>query len=194
MYTSIRNYLFPRLFIIVPLLLPLAAEAQSTGERVQIHWTDMVDAQVMEGNTLTKTAGCAGCLAGARSQQSLDAGDVYVSFTIPDVSKLHWVGLTNDPTRLDDEVLDFAIRVQSGNAEIRENGAYQGDTQVSNGDRFRIAVENGTVKYYRNDVHFHTSSKPVEYPLYLGALLADEGAAVADATAVPSGGRGVALQ
>lgn len=190
MKRNFPNSLSACLFIVIPLFAPAATGAEAP---VPITWTQMVDAEVMEGNTLVKTGGCAGCLAGARSEQSLDSGEVYVEFTIPDVSKLHWVGFTNDPTRLDDEVLDHAIRIQSGNAEIRENGAYQGDTQVANGDRFRIAIENGMVTYYRNDTHFHTSSTPVEYPLYLGALLADEGAAVANAIAIPTG-RDVAQQ
>src|SRR5690606_11456702 len=125
----------------------------------------------------------------------LDEGNVYVEFRIPDVSKLLWVGLTNERDNIEDENLDFAIRIQGGTVEVRENGEYRASAQAANEDLFRISVENGRVSYYRNGETFHTSDRQAEYPLFLATTLADSGAAVANAIAVRfPGGTGIALQ
>src|SRR5262249_23023739 len=57
-------------------------------------------------------------------------------------------------------------------AEIRENNNYRGETIYSTGTVFRIAVEGGVVKYYKDGSLFYTSSKVPAYPLVVDTSFA----------------------
>jgi hypothetical protein len=53
--------------------------------------------------------------------------------------------------------LSYALRLQGGTVEVREFGAYKSETSFGAGDRLRISVESGTVKYSKNGAVFFTS-------------------------------------
>jgi hypothetical protein len=57
---------------------------------------------------------------------------------------------------------------------IFENGTWVGGAQVSTyvvGDVFRVAVESGVVKYYKNGTLLYTSSVAPSYPLIVDTSL-----------------------
>ena len=91
------------------------------------------------------------------------------------------MGLSHDTadTRLTD--VDFAIRLGPGYAEVRENNVYRADTPLAAGDRFKVAVEGGVVKYYQNGTLFYTSTVAPTYPLLVDTSLLSAGATVTDA-------------
>jgi hypothetical protein len=156
----------------------LTGSAPTSGSVV---WTSLVNATA-SGGSLQKTSGCDGCDdAGAVSQQQIASGDGAVLFTATETDKIRYVGLShgNTDTRLAD--IDFALRLGSGYAEVRENNIYRSDTPLAAGDRFKVAVEGGVVKYYKNGVLFYTSTVSPVYPLLVDSSLLSTGATVTDA-------------
>ena len=140
-------------------------------------WTDLANATV-DAHSLTKTGGCDPCDdSGATSRQGILNGYGYVEFSAPEPGPAYYIGLSsrNIGTNLDG--IDFAIGFGTG-AEVLERGLYQTDTSVAAGDVFRIAVEFGEVKYYKNGVRFHTSTVPPTHPLFVDASLVSSGSAV----------------
>jgi hypothetical protein len=70
-----------------------------------------------------------------------------------------------------------------GSFHIYEAGAYRGMFgSYSASDRFRVAVEDGVVRYRRNGVAFYESlTPPPPYPLVLDASLNAVGSTVGNA-------------
>ena len=181
---------------VVVLLVVLAAEY--SGNRVAansaVAWTELVNVAV-SGDVLQKTSGCDGCFdAGARSAQQITAGDGYVEFTIAATSTLFIAGLSHDNTGTSYAEIDFAFRFNgAGSADVLENGIYiGGDTSYAVGDRFRVAVVDGSVRFSRNGSVLLQRSTAVTYPLLLDIAVASLGSAVRDAiiTSIAPGGSG----
>jgi hypothetical protein len=152
------------------------------GTGSSVVWTSLVNATA-SGGSLQKSGGCDGCDdAGAISQQQIASGNGAVSFTATETDKIRYVGLShgNTDTHLVD--VDFAIRLGGGYAEVRENNVYRTDTPLVAGDRFKVAVEGGAVKYYKNGVLFYTSTVTPVYPLLVDTSLLSAGATVTNAT------------
>ncbi len=153
----------------------------SGGSPQNVVWTSVVNATAT-GNSLQKTSGCGGCAdAGALSQQQIASGNGYVQFTATETTMLRFVGLSRGATGTDASSIVFAIRLQSGNAEVRESGSYRTETTCADGDVFRVAIESGVVKYYKNGAIFYTSATAPVYPLQADASLFDLGATVGNA-------------
>ncbi|MFL6259031.1 MAG: hypothetical protein ACJ76Y_04905 [Thermoanaerobaculia bacterium] len=147
-----------------------------------VTWTSLVNATA-SGGSLQKSGGCDGCAdAGAISQQQIASGDGAVSFTATETSTIRYVGLSHGNTDTGVADIDFAIRLGPGYAEVRENNVYRADTPIAAGDRFKVAVEGGVVKYYKNGVLFYTSTVAPTYPLLVDTSLLGAGATVTNAT------------
>ncbi|PYO59002.1 MAG: hypothetical protein DMD83_01065, partial [Candidatus Rokuibacteriota bacterium] len=165
------------------------------GAGQRIVWTDLVNATATD-NSVQKTGGCDGCYdAGAVSQQRITSPGGYaeVNFTAIETTLLRVAGLTHaflDPTP---QNIDFGIHLQSGFAEVRENGVYRADTTFVTGDVLRINVQSGVVHYLKNGDVFYTSSAAPSFPLFLAAALADLGATITDATTAGSSRLGCVL-
>lgn len=161
------------------------------GNPVNLTWTNVSNVTV-NGNTLTATS--SGQDAGAQSNETL-SGDGFIEFTAVETDKMRAIGLdSQDNSGNTFQGIDFAIVLRQAAtpgapavAEIRENGEYISDVQYNAGDRFRIAVENGVVKYY------HTTNgeeRPIpardtavaSYPLHVDAALYDQNATLAEVT------------
>ena len=154
----------------------------SSGGGGGVVWTSLVNATA-SGGSLQKSGGCDGCDdAGAISQQQIASGDGAVTFTATETNTIRYVGLShgNTDTRLTD--IDFALRIGQGYAEVRENNVYRSDTPLAAGDTFKVAVEGGVVKYYKNGVVFYTSTVAPTYPLLVDTSLLSAGATVTNAT------------
>jgi hypothetical protein len=126
-----------------------------------------------------KSGGCGGCPdAGAISAQSIASGDGYVEFTVPESGTLRFIGLSSGNGGTDPSEIRFALRLQGGNAEVRESGAYRTETPIAANDVLRIAYAGGTVQYSKNGGVFYTSGSTPSYPAIVDTTLFDENATV----------------
>ncbi len=143
----------------------------------EIRWVSAINCAV-KGGALEKSSGRDGVLdASAKSEQVIISGDALVEFTVMDAAKVLFFGLARSPSGADATAIDFAIKLTaSGAAEIRELNLYAGETRYSPGDVFRIAIEKGAVKYYKNGALIHTSLQPPAYPLAASVALGSAGA------------------
>ena len=110
------------------------------------------------GATLTKVGGCSGCPDGSAVSNQQVSGNGVLQFSTDDSSSLRFVGLGSGGIGTTPGSVEFAIRLQSGTAEVRESGAYKSDTKFAAGDTFTIAVTNGKVTYAKNGTVFYTSA------------------------------------
>ncbi|HEY3028431.1 MAG TPA: hypothetical protein VGJ55_19945 [Pyrinomonadaceae bacterium] len=144
-------------------------------------WVNLVNTTAT-GNTLQKTSG--EWDAGAISQQQIGASGGYVEFSVSANHRMQ-VGLSNDTSAsVDYTQLKYAFNFwgTNGDFDIREgwsNWYSPGTCQV--GDVFRIAVESGVVKYYKNGQLLRTSTVAPTYPLVLDTALTTMGATVQNA-------------
>ena len=59
----------------------------------------------------------------------------------------------------------------NGEAAIFELGVYRTEVLYTSGDVFRIAIEGGVVRYYKNELLFYTSLVRPIYPLITSAWI-----------------------
>jgi hypothetical protein len=157
---------------------PAPAPTTAGGSASPVSWTDVVNASTM-GNSLMKAGGCGGCPdAGAVSSQSIGSGDGYVEFTIPEAGTLRFIGLSTGNSGTDPGEIKFAMRLQNGNVEVRESGAYRTETSFAANDVMRIAYAGGTVQYSKNGSVFYTSGSGPAYPAIVDTTLFDDSATV----------------
>ncbi|MDD1679225.1 MAG: Ig-like domain-containing protein, partial [Methanomicrobiales archaeon] len=135
-------------------------------------WINLVNVTA-NGNSLQKTSGCDGCQdAGATSQQQIASGDGFVEFTASETTTQRLIGLSHNNVDTTTADIDFAIQLWAdGGIDIRENGVYRTQGTYATGDVFRIAVESGIVKYYKNGALLYTSALAPSYPLLVDASL-----------------------
>ncbi|MFL5600552.1 MAG: RHS repeat-associated core domain-containing protein, partial [Gemmatimonadaceae bacterium] len=129
----------------------------------------------ISGNTLTKT-GAAGWNAGAVSTQTITSGDGYVEFTATETNLARMCGLGNGDSGQNYTDIEFAIQLTASDGTngvwIFESGTLRGNFGTySSGDKFRVAVESGVVKYKKNGTVFFTSSVTPTYPLLVDTSL-----------------------
>jgi hypothetical protein len=152
-----------------PAPAPIAAGA--------VQWVSLINVGV-SGTELVKTGGCGGCPdASAVSEQQI-VGNGTLEFVATDSRSLVFVGLGPGGIGTGPGDLHFAIRLQAGTAEVRELGGYRSEVAFNAGDAFRIAVEDGVVRYLKNGTAFHTSAAPANAPMRLHVVLFDANAAI----------------
>lgn len=142
-------------------------------------WTSLVKT-VAAGSALTKAAGCAGCFdAGAVSQQQIGATGS-VSFT-PAAGHRQIVGLGRDTTASTSYAIDYGFSFwEGGTFEIREANLYRDEGTYCATDVFKVAVEAGVVKYYKNDALVYTSKVIATGPLVVDTSMSSVGATVSN--------------
>ncbi len=147
-----------------------------------VAWTSLVNLTAT-GGSLQKTGGCDGCEdATTFSQQQLASGaSGYLEFTATETNTLRTAGLAQAGSGTGYANMGFAIRLQSGSAEVREKGVYKADTTFVSGDVFRIAVGAGIVNYYKNGTVFYTSTTAPTYPLQASVSINSLGGTVTNA-------------
>jgi hypothetical protein len=152
------------------------------GSTQSVVWTGVVNCATA-GSALQKNEGRDDSPdAGAVSQQRLTSGNGYLEFTAAETNKTRYCGLARNPSGTDYAAIDFAIKLFSpGIAEVRENNAYKAETSFRSGDVFRISVEGGVVKYYKNGSAFYTSARQPSYPLMADASIINLGGTVGGA-------------
>jgi hypothetical protein len=165
-----------------------------TGSLQNVVWTNAVNCTV-NGNNLKKVSGYGDTSdAGARSQQVLASGNGYVEFTSSENNTTKFVGFARNANGTQFEGIDFSIKLTDyGVAEVRESNVYKSEVTYRGGDVFRVAVEGGAVKYYKNGQVFYTSSKAPSYPLIVDASLIVLNATVGNAVIAATSGGALAM-
>lgn len=150
-----------------------------------VNWQNIVGLSII-GNTLTKIVdGNNWGNAGASSIQYLPLDtDGYVTSVVgDDINKNRMFGLSHgDSSQFHDDI-DFSILLNNnGMARILENGIFtpNGGVSYKEGDILKVGVEDGVVKYYKNDSSFYTSTKKPVYPLLVDTALEFIGATLKD--------------
>jgi hypothetical protein len=147
-------------------------------------WTDVAGAIPPIDNNLTKNVADGWGNSGAISTRFLPSGDGYFEF-VANPNTGYWMcGLTAHHLNHNYPDIDFGFYIPGGEAiRIYEAGVQKYVSTVSVGvnDHFKVAIEGGTVKYYRNGGLFYTSSVPPGYPLQADATLWSNGSTVSNA-------------
>jgi hypothetical protein len=144
-------------------------------------WKNAVNVAV-SGNSLTRT-GAPGWNAGASSTKQL-SGNGYVEFTAGPAGSHRILGLGNGDTgqSYSDVAFGFLL-ADTGVLTIYESGNFRGYFGTySPADRLRVAVESGSVRYYRNGVLLHTSASSPTFPLLVDSSLYETGAPLNNVT------------
>jgi hypothetical protein len=163
--------------------------------RQNVTWTNTVNCTV-SGSNLQKTSGRSDGSydAGGLSQQSIVSGDGYLEFTVGETTTTRFCGLARNGSLTDYSLIDFGFKLtDTGIAEVRENFIYQAETTYVSGDVFRIAIEGGVVKYYKNGVRLFTSGRAPSYPLKADATFTHLGSTINNAAIAATSGGALAL-
>jgi hypothetical protein len=146
-----------------------------------VSWMHTVNA-TPTGNTLEKTAGCGTCAdAGAVSQQEIPSADGSIDF-VPSSTHRFAVGLNTDRGATTSTTMTYTFNFWADTTwDIRETGTYRTGGGFVAGDVFKIAIESGVVKYYRNGTVVYTSTVPPTYPLGFDTSLLHMGSRVTNA-------------
>ncbi|HET7290920.1 MAG TPA: Calx-beta domain-containing protein, partial [Vicinamibacteria bacterium] len=165
----------------------LIADAQGIGTIVDDEgaveeaavWTNVVGATA-SGASLTKTT-AAGWTSGAVSTRLITSGDGYVECAATGLSWRGW-GLGNGDSNQSYTDIEFGIVLSdTGVVKVFEGGTHRGDFgSYASGNRLRVAVEGGVVKYSRNGTVFYTSGLVPSYPLRLDTSLFTTGSMIND--------------
>ncbi|HXU08250.1 MAG TPA: PQQ-binding-like beta-propeller repeat protein [Blastocatellia bacterium] len=157
--------------LIASVVLAPNTSGQVGGAQPQnVIWTNVTNC-TLTGNSLRKSAGRSDSAdAGARSEQSVTSGDAYFEFTAGESSDVLFCGFSHTASGTGYSEIDFAVKLtEIGVAEVRENNVYLAETTYRAGDVFRVAVQAGSVRYYKNGGLFYSSAKPPAYPLFADA-------------------------
>src|SRR5262249_51481565 len=144
-------------------------------------WTNVVGAST-SGNSITKTTTADAWDAGGASVNVLRDGSGYVEFTA-DTNGYRMAGLGHGDTNQDYTDVDYGILVGANqDLYVFESGNYRGYFgSYAAGDRFRVEVRYGVVRYRKNGVVFYTSTVAPQYPLRVDTSLRSQGGTISDA-------------
>ncbi len=137
-----------------------------------VTWTNTVGVAV-NGNSIGKSAVEGWGNAGAVSTQAIATGDGYADFTADGLG-YGMFGLSHGDTDQSYQDIDYALYIELGPNTIYvfENGVNKGVVGTYTwGDRFRVAVEGGVVKYRKNGTRLYTSAVAPTFPLLVDTSL-----------------------
>ena len=148
-----------------------------------VQWTNAVNVTVSSNSITKQSGGVAIWNAGAVSSQTITAGDGYVEFTVLETNKNRMCGLSNGDSNQDYADIDFAwYAYDDGTLYVFEGGVNRGSFgRFTTGDRLRVAVEGGVVKYRKNGALLYTSATTPMYPLLVDTAFSAIGATVSNA-------------
>ncbi len=138
-----------------------------------VTWTNVSSTIQVTANSIQKTSGTNEWDAGAVSTQTIASGNGYVEFTPGETGTWRMCGLGNGDTGGYYADIEYAFFIYSGGGlSIYESGNDRGSFgSYAAGDRLKVAVENGVVKYYRNGTLLYTSTVAPQYPLLVDTSL-----------------------
>jgi hypothetical protein len=148
-----------------------------------VQWANMVGV-APDGATLEKTAATAWGNGGASSTRALASGEGFAEVTLGDTPGYVMVGLSNGDADQGYADIDFALYTYppSGRVLVYENGVARASSPYAPGDRFRVSVEAGRVRYRRNGQLIHEAAASPAFPLLVDTSFYDRGARLAAVT------------
>ncbi|MTI20781.1 T9SS type A sorting domain-containing protein [Fulvivirga sp. RKSG066] len=145
-----------------------------------VTFTDIVNIEVSGNNLIKEQGNNNNWNAGVASVNTV-ADNGYMEFTIGDQNTDKIVGLSSTNTNEGFGTVEFGFDLEND----RDVKIYESNTQregtygnYSNGDVFRIAVEDGIVHYYWNGTLLYISNVTPSLPLIVDASFNDEGATI----------------
>ena len=145
-------------------------------------WTNTINCTAVS-NSVQKTAGVDQMDdASATSLQAITSGDGFVEFTATDTDKERWCGLNNsNAIHLSASDINFAIKMaKKKKAWVIEDGVVKAKVKYRANASFRVAVEGGKVKYYKDGNVIYTSANAPVYPLMINASLINTNSSVSN--------------
>ena len=136
-------------------------------------WTNGVNVTAL-GSDLSKREGNASAWdAGAVSTRGIVSMDGYVELTASETTTHRMIGLSRGDTNQGYPDIDFALYLASGGAlYVYEAGVNRGSFgPYVTGDRLRVAVEGGVVRYRRNGQLLYESRTAPVFPLLVDTSL-----------------------
>jgi alpha-tubulin suppressor-like RCC1 family protein len=139
-------------------------------------WTNGVNVTVA-GSDLTKSGTAAAWDAGAASTRAIVSMDGYLELVASETTTSRMIGLSQGDTNPTYQDIDFAIYLAGSSVYVYEAGASRGafGSYVA-GDRLRVAVENGAIRYRKNGVLLYESTVAPSFPLLVDSSLYTRGA------------------
>ena len=149
---------------------------------VPVVWTDLVGVAA-SGNTLDKTGVAAAWDAGAVSTKQIASGDGWVETVVEATSSTQMFGLAEGQSGQGYGDIDFALYVNGSSLYAYESGVNRGSLgPVTQGDRLRVVVEGGAIRYERNGQVLLVSGTAPVYPLLVDTSIKNPGGLVSDVT------------
>jgi RHS repeat-associated protein len=148
-----------------------------------VSWSNGVGVSI-SGDNLTRTMAGDSWSAGARSSQSITSGDGYLEFTVSETNKTRSVGLTNDTSHnmISYQYINYGFFLnENGQLLTHEGFTTYGSFTYATGDKLRVSIEGGVVKYRKNGILLRTSTVAPTYPLYAGAAIYSNSGTVTNA-------------
>jgi PKD repeat protein len=144
-----------------------------------VFWRNVTGAST-SGSDLGKTSGSAAWDAGGVSKRSIASGDAYLEFTATETNTRRLCGLAAVGADETPAAIAFGLQLgEDGLVSVYEGGTKVGDAGAYQaGDRFRIAIEGGIVRYRRNGRLLRSSVVAPVYPLAADAALYSPGASI----------------
>jgi RHS repeat-associated protein len=151
-------------------------------------WTNAQGVSV-SGNSITKTASTAWGNAGAASTQTIASGDGYVETTATETNTARMFGFSHVDADQNYTSIQFGLHLDlSGVIYVFESGSNRGTFGAyATGDKLRVSLEGGVVKYQKNGTTFYTSTVTPTYPLLVDSALYSTGATLNNAVVSQSG-------
>lgn len=161
-----------------------------------VSWTNGVGVSISSNNLTRTAAGDAWSVAGAVSSQTIASGDGYVEITATETNKKRAFGLTTNTSVTNYPHNAYGIHLsETGQITIHEGiGVYGTFGTYATGDKLRVAIEGGVVKYRKNGTLLRTSTVAPTYPLRAGAALYTNGSTVNNAILHSGSGDDLAAQ
>ncbi|MCA6078786.1 T9SS type A sorting domain-containing protein [Fulvivirga sedimenti] len=160
-----------------PYACKTAAESATFGSIVNIFVT---------GNDLLKGQGGNNNWDAGTTSLNTVQDNGYLEFVAGEDAYDKMIGLSNDAGDASFNSIDYAIYLQNDDdVRIYQNGSdITGAGTYTTGDVFRLGVEDGVVKYYKNGVLLYISNDAPTLPLLVDVSMNDQGAAINDVTVV----------
>jgi len=138
--------------------LLITAEPGAPVTTENVVWTN-ASGVTATGNSLSKP-GADGLYAGAASVQAIASGDGYVEFTVTETNKHRIVGLSHGDSDQSYGDIDFGIYPNDARQlYVYEGGVNRGMVGAyATGNKLRVSVEGGFVKYRKDGALFYTST------------------------------------
>jgi len=141
-------------------------------------WISMANV-TFSGNTVSKPRGFYACYDAFVATAATIVANGYAEFTVDKATAFLLAGFARNLVPGDGRSIDFGIRVQSGYAEVLENGVHRGGIETAAGSVFRISLSNGTVSYSKDGFVFYSGPASAG-PFAFAALFANFDASVSN--------------